>query len=130
MNQKPSGFILAELIVSITILGILTVCFALALHNFREFNHYQWMRLRCLAAAQAQLDCVSATGRPVPETTAQALWPRLTTEIAIQAGQGQWAGLQRVGVTVKGQSFRRQLHVSLARYMRMKTPVANMEDPS
>ena len=117
MNKRSPGFIFAELIVSITVLGTLMVCLALALHSFRQFNHYQWMRQRCLAAAQAQLDHINATGQPLPEETAQALWPRITTDIQREPGQGQWSGLQRVEIKAQAPSFRRQVRVTLSRYM-------------
>lgn len=117
MHRRTTGFIFTELIVSITVLGILMVCLGLALHSFRQFNHYQWMRQRCMAAAQAQLDYLSATGQPLPDETAQGLWPRITTEVQTEAGQGQWLGLQRVEIKAHARSFRRRVCVTLSRYM-------------
>ncbi len=117
MNRRSTGFIFTELIVSITLLGTMTVCLALALNSFRRFNHIQWMRQRCMAVAQAQLDTINATGKPLSEEVTQRLWPHITTDIQFEAGQDQWSGLQRVEVKAQGKSFRKTVTISLARYM-------------
>jgi len=101
-NPRPSGFLLTELIVSLTVLGVLMVGFALSLHAFAKFNRYQLVRQRCIAAAQAQLDSISVTGKPVPEEEVRRLWPGLTVSIHESAGTGQWQGMRLVQVTAAG----------------------------
>jgi type II secretory pathway pseudopilin PulG len=116
-NLKSSGFLVTELIVSLTVLAILMVGFALSLHAFAKFNRYQLVRQRCIAAAQAELDSISVTGKPVPEEEVRRLWPGLTVSIHESAGTGQWQGMRLVQVTAAGTSFRKKVTVSLSRYM-------------
>jgi len=116
MKRNP-GFILAELIVGVTVLAALIICVTLSLHGFRQFNHYQWMRQHCLAAAQAQLDSVATTSAVIPDAQLQALWPRVTVSLARHPGQGDWEGLQRIDVTALGKSYERTVKVKLSRYV-------------
>ena len=117
-NKKNNdGFLVAEMTVALTVLGAVLVGFALSLHTFAKFNRYQLERQRCIAAAQAQLDSITATGKPIPAEDFERLWPRLTVSIKNSAGTGQWEGIQLVEVTTKGKSFRNEVNVRLSRYI-------------
>jgi len=116
-NKKNSGFLLSEITIGLTVLGILLVGFALSLHAFAKFNRYQLERQRCIAAAQAQLDSIAVTGKPIPAEDFERLWPRLIVSVKNSAGTGQWAGIQLVEVTTKGKSFRNEVKVRLSRYI-------------
>ena len=116
-KQRNTGFLLAELIVGITVLATLIICVALTLHGFRQFNHYQWIRQHCLAAAQAQMDSVATTSETIPAGQLQTLWPRVTVSLIREPGQGQWQGLQRIDVTAQAMSFERTVRVTLSRYV-------------
>lgn len=116
-KQRNPGFMLAELIVGISVLAALIISVALTLHGFRQFNHYQWVRQHCLAAAQAQLDSVVKTSDMIPEGQLQALWPRVSVSLERHAGQGQWEGLQRIDVSAKAKSYERTVKVTLSRYV-------------
>ena len=116
-NLKPSGFLLTELIVSLTVLAILMTGFALSLHAFAKFNRYQLVRQRCIAAAQAELDSITATGKAIPGEDFKRLWPRLTVSIEQSAGTGQWEGMTFLQVTAAGKSFRNKVRVQLSRYV-------------
>jgi type II secretory pathway pseudopilin PulG len=116
-KQQKFGFMLAELIVGITVLAALIIAVTLSLHGFKQFNHYQWMRQHCLAAAQAQMDSVATTAAVIPETQLQALWPRVTVALTREPGQGQWQGLQRIDVMAQGKSYERTVKITLSRYV-------------
>ncbi|MFQ6034584.1 MAG: hypothetical protein ACE5NM_01900 [Sedimentisphaerales bacterium] len=116
-SARHGGFLLSEITIGLTVLGILLVGFALSLHTFAKFNRYQLVRQRCIAAAQAQLDSIAVTGRPIPAEDFKRLWPKLTVSIKNSAGTGQWAGIQLVEVTTKGKSFRNEVKVRLSRYI-------------
>ncbi|OHB54404.1 MAG: hypothetical protein A2173_06620 [Planctomycetes bacterium RBG_13_44_8b] len=111
------GFLLAEMIVALTVTGILLVGFTLSLHAFATFNSYQLVRQRCIAAAQAQLDSIAATGQAVADEDFQRLWPKLNVSIKKSAGTGQWESMELVEVTTKGKSFRNEVKVQLSRYI-------------
>ena len=109
---------LAELIVALTILGMILIGFAVSLDGFARFNHYQLVRQRCIAAAQAQLDSIAATGRPISEEAFGKLWPKLNSSVPEEEdGQGQWEGCKLVRVTVSGPSTNHKARVTLSRYV-------------
>jgi type II secretory pathway pseudopilin PulG len=116
-NRKYPGFLLTEMIVAATVLGILLVTLALSLHAFAKFNRYQLVRQHCIAAAQAQLDSVTATGSPIRDEDFKRLWPTVTVSIEKSPGTGRWQGLNLVEVTANGKSFRKQVKVRLHRYI-------------
>jgi hypothetical protein len=111
-----SGFLMTELIVSLTVLGLLLVTFAVSLDGFRRFNYYQLVRQRCISAGQATLDSIAATGTALTEEQAAALWPGIELVVNETDGSGQWEGLRLVAVTARGQAYRRPVSVRLARY--------------
>ena len=116
-NNKYCGYLFAELVVALAVMGILMVCFAISLDGFRRFNHYQLVRQRCVAAAQAQLDSITKMGKPVSDEDFNQLWPKLTVSIQQSSGIEQWKGLRLIEVMVSGQSFNRQVQIKLSRYI-------------
>jgi len=116
-NKKYSGFLFTDLVVGLTVLGILMAGLALSLHGFAKFNHYQLLRQHCIAAAQAELDSIATTGRPIRDEVLKRLWPRVSVSIQQSAGIGQWEGMKLVKVTASGKSFRKEVKVRLSRYI-------------
>jgi type II secretory pathway pseudopilin PulG len=106
----------AESLVALTILTLLLGGMAVAQDAARKSNAFQWARQRCLAAAQAQLDALSAQGRPAPQEEIGRLWPGVRTGLSAADGQGQWQGLTLVTVTARGQADGREVKVEMARY--------------
>ena len=116
-KKKHRGFILTETVMGLAILGVLVAMLAMALYGFRRFNHYQFVRQRCTAAAQAQLDSIAVTAEAIGEKDFERLWPKLSISIEKTAGQGQWEGMKLVRVKATGESFERNVEVELARYV-------------
>ncbi len=119
-NKKYRGFLLTELVVSLVVLGFILTCLALSLNGFRKFNHYQLVRQRCIAAAQAELDSIAVTGREISEEDFKRLWPSLSVSVEKTAGTGQWKGLELVSVKAKARSFNNNVEVELTRYISTK----------
>ncbi len=116
-NKKNGGFLFTDLVVGLSVLGILLTGLALSLHGFAKFNHYQLLRQRCIAAAQAELDSIAITGRPIPDEALKRLWPKVSISIQQSEGAGQWEGMKLVKVTASGKSFRKEVKVQLSRYI-------------
>jgi len=116
-KRKTQGFVLTELIVSMTVLGFLLIAVALSLDGARRFGDYQLTRQRCVAAADAELESIAATGKPIAEEDMGRLWPKVQITIEETSGSGRWEGLRLVRVTATSKSFNRQVKVPLARYM-------------
>jgi len=116
-NRKYSGFLLMELTVSLTVLGILLACLALSLNGFRRFNHYQLVRQHCISAAQAQLDSIAVTGKSIHEKDFKRLWPELSVLVQESTASGQWKGMKLVKVRTKGKSFNKEVEIELCRYI-------------
>jgi type II secretory pathway pseudopilin PulG len=116
-NEKYGGFLLTELTISLIILGILLGGLIFSLHGFAKFNRYQLVRQQCIAAAQAELDSIAATGEPISDEHFKKLWPQLSVSINKSAGFGQWQGTELVQVTANGKSFRKEIKIQLSRYI-------------
>ena len=126
-NRKYGGFLLIEITIAFSILGILLIGMALSLHGFAKFNRYQLVRQRCISAAQAELDSITIMDKPIPDEDFKRLWPKLGVNIKKSAGTGQWQGMKLVEVTATGKSFNKEVNVQLARYILMNEPLAKGE---
>ena len=115
--RKYGGFLWTEAAVTIIVMGVILVTFALLLDGFRRFNSYQLVRQRCIAAAQAQLDSITSTGKPIRDEDIVRLWPKLSVSIEKTVGTGQWQKMVLVEVTACGRSFRNGVKVRLSRYI-------------
>ena len=116
-NKKYGGFLITEIVVALSILAILLVGLALSLYGFAKFNRYQLIRQQCISAAQAELDSITTTGKPIPDEDFKRLWPKLGVNIKKSAGTGQWQAMTLVEVTATGKSFNKEVKVQLARYI-------------
>ena len=116
-NKKYSGYLITEIIVASAIIGMLLVGLAMSMYGFAKFNRYQLVRQQCIAAAQAELDSITITGKPIPDEDFKRLWPKLDINIKSSAAAGQWQGLSLVEVTANGMSFSKEVKVKLSRYV-------------
>jgi len=113
------GFLTAELAVSIALLGLILAGLATSLQGFARLNHYQWTRQRCVAAAEAQLDSLTVTGKPVDDAELKRLWPEVNVAVDRRAGVTPWDGLDLVRITATGRTGAREVTVRLERYVKM-----------
>ena len=122
--RRSGGFIFAEIAVSLTVMAMLLAAVAFSLNGMAKFNRYQLVRQQCIAAAEAELDCLTATGKPIEDEDFSRIWPQLNVSIEKSAGQGQWQAAQLVKVTASGRYFRRQVTIELSRYISRDEPLA------
>ena len=115
------GWTLAEVVISVVVLGILIAGFGAAQGSFRTFSAYQWTRRQCIAAGEAQLDSIAATGRALSKEDAARLWPGVRSQIVRSPGKDDWAGLMRVRVTTSAPVDGRTVTITLARYMNLES---------
>lgn len=80
---------------AISILGLLAGAGAYVSHRVGQFNRHELARRRCLAAAEAQVECLAETGRLLPEADARRLWPKVTLSVSSRPGKGVWEGTTR-----------------------------------
>jgi hypothetical protein len=107
---------MTELIVAMIVLAMIMVAFAISLDGFGRLNHYYFTRQRCVAAAQATLDSIAATGSSIDEGNLKRLWPDIDIRIDETEGTGQWKELKLVKVTAIGKSRNKNTEVRLSRY--------------
>jgi type II secretory pathway pseudopilin PulG len=124
MKRRYDGFLLAELIVALTILAMLLAGMAFSLNGLAKFNRYQLIRQQCIAAAQAELDSMTATGKSISDGDFSRLWPELKVSIRETEGTNQWEGMKLVEVTASGKSFRKQVQIKLSRYVLSDAPLS------
>jgi len=116
-KRRYSGFLFAEMTVSLTVIAMLLAGVAFSLNGIAKFNHYQLIRQQCIAAAQAELDSLTATGKQIKDEDFSRVWPQLNVSIEKSAGQRQWQGAQLVKVTTTGKYLRKQVTIELSRYI-------------
>ncbi len=126
---KASGFLMTETIVAITLLGLILTGLGVTVAGLARFNRYQWARQQCTAAAQAQLDSLTATGRPLSGQDIAQLWPDVTLTTDRAPGEGQWDGLELLQVTATTDTRPRHAAVRLARYVRPGLGLGEGEQP-
>lgn len=126
-NKKNKGFFLTEIIIASAIIGMLVAGLATSMYGFAKFNRYQLVKQQCIAAAQAQLDSITSTGKPIPDGQLKHLWPKLNINIENSEGTDQWKGLTLIEVTANGMSYSRQVKVKLSRYVLEYMPLENRE---
>lgn len=114
------GWIMAEALVALTVLGIIMGGLALSQNTFRTFNALQLARLRCIAAGEGQLDSIAATGEPIPQEKFRQLWDDVWATVEQTPGRDEWAGLTLVKVTTVSRAGGRETKVELARYLKPK----------
>jgi type II secretory pathway pseudopilin PulG len=122
-KRRYGGFLFAEMTVAFTVIAMLLAGVAFSLNGIVKFNHYQLIRQKCIAAAQAELDSLTATGKPIEDEDFSRIWPQLSVSIDKSAGQGQWQGTQLVKVTTSGRYLRKQVTIELSRYISMNKPL-------
>ncbi len=118
---RAGGWMLVEVVVSLSVLGILVTVLAVAQSTSAGLNKNILLRQRCLAAGQAQLDSIVATGRPISDEDLKRLWPGVRLEVSTEPGKGDWVGLNRLKVTAEATAGKKNIRVTLCRYVIDKT---------
>lgn len=117
IQKRNNGWMTTEIIVSLGILSVLFFGLIKTMKATGQLNKLHLARQRCLAAAQAQLDCIEATDRQLNEEDFDRLWPTLEASIEESDGQDEWKELKLVKVTVIDKSLHREVKVKLCRYI-------------
>jgi type II secretory pathway pseudopilin PulG len=123
-KRRYGGFLFVEIAVSLTVIAMLLAGVAFSMNGIAKFNHYQLVRQQCIAAAQAELDSLTATGKSIPDEDVRRIWPRIRVSIEKSAGDGLWLGTELVEVTASGRSFRKEVKIQLSRYFPADIPLA------
>ena len=123
-TRRQKGFLTAEMLTAVGVLGVLMAGLAVSLRGFSMFNELQWARQRCTAAAEAQLDSIAATGKPLGPQECRRTWPNVDVSLRREPGQAQWVGLELIQVTAATQAGSRMVTIHLARYVRSPADVA------
>jgi len=123
-KRRYGGFLLVEITVGLTVLAMLLAGVAFSMNGMAKFNRYQLVRQQCIAAAQAELDSLTATGKPIPDEDFRRMWPQISVSIEKSDGDDQWQGLELVNVSTSGKSFRKEVKIQLSRYISRNVPLA------
>ena len=117
IHTSCAGSILLETMTALAIVGILVFALVKTQQQTQRFNAVQLARMRCIAAAQAELDSIAATGRGITESRCAQLWPGIRLAVEKSPGQGQWTGLTLLKVTAVGSAKGPPATVELTRYV-------------
>jgi hypothetical protein len=125
---KYRGLMMTELIVSMAVLGMLMIAFAMSLDGFRRLNYYHFTKQRCVSAAQATLDSIAVTGKVIDEADVNRLWPGIVIKIETSEGTGQWKGLKLISVSAGKKIGNKNVAVQLSRYVSVTDIVISKAD--
>jgi len=120
IRRRNNGWLTIEIITAIGVLSIIFFGFIKTMSATGRLNRLLLARQQCTAAAQAQLDCIEATGEKLNPEDIARLWPRLEVRTETSAGQGDWKGLRLIKVTAINKSLHKEIKVQLCRYVSVK----------
>lgn len=124
---RRGGWFAVEAAVALTLVVMLMLAVTAVQNSAAQANHQQMVARRCVAAAQAALDSIAATGRALSEDDLKRLWPKIRVRVSRSPGRGEWAGLTLLAAVAAGESHGRQVEVDLRRYI--LPPAAGGEGP-
>lgn len=114
---KDRGAILIELVTAIMIIAALTAVMVSVVATYGRYNTILLTRQRCIAAGRAQLDCLTATGRPIDDATFSRLWPSVKCSITASPGTNDTAGLTKVEVVTAASARKKEVSIAMSRYL-------------
>ncbi len=114
-----TGWIALEAMTAIVLLGVLGASFTMLQRSTAALNEAHLTRQRCILAAEAQLDSLTATGRALDASEVERCWPGVRTGVRRRPGEGEWEGLTlaTVSATAAVPKSGRQIGVDLSRYL-------------
>jgi hypothetical protein len=101
---------------AISILGMLVGAGAYVSHHVGQFNRHELARRRCLAAAEAQIDSIAETGKPLPAAEVKRLWPKVKFIADRRPARGAWEGTLRHEVKAEW-THKPSVSVTLVRFV-------------
>ena len=117
-RQKNSGWITAEVIAFVALLIVISAALAVSLKDTARFNKLQLVKQQCIAAASAQIDSITATGRPIEGEHFKRLWPNVTFKIERSPGKGDFEQLEMLTVIAIARAGKRQVNINMSRYIK------------
>ena len=55
-------------------------------------NHRNWVRQKCVAACEGQLDSIAVRGEAISAAEIERLWEGIAVDVERRDGTGDWAG--------------------------------------
>ena len=116
-RKRTGGFLFVELVVSLSVLGLIIAGLAMSLRSFARFNHNMLLRQRCVSAATAQIESIAAGGNAIGDEDIERLWPGIKVTVSKADGKGQWKGLKLLEVIALSSNEREEVRIKLCRYI-------------
>lgn len=113
--RKQKGLLSIELVVTISVLAVVIGVLIALGGSFGKLNNQLWAQHTCYNAAQAQIDAIAQTGKPIDPAVFERLWPGVTCTIETSNGSAQWQGLQRVDLTLTKKVKAKDVQVQVTR---------------
>lgn len=116
-RRNNNGWIIAEIIVAISVLAVIGASLVLTMRTFGTFNKVQLAKQRCLAAGSAQLDSLTVTGQLINKEDFARLWPDVEMLVEETKGQSDWEGMKLIMITTTTRKPRAgKVSIELGRY--------------
>lgn len=116
-NLNRRGFLLIDVIVTVSLLTMLLVVLGFAMTASQKLNKYNMVKQRCLAACEGQMDSIAVRGKVIDKETMKRLWKDVEVTVEKTAGNGQWKGLELVKVNALSKAGNKTIKMSIERYI-------------
>jgi type II secretory pathway pseudopilin PulG len=117
LSRKQHAFLTVEVLVTLAVLIMLWGLLMETMLQAGRTNRAQWARQTCIEAVQAQLDCLTALGKPLPEEDCRRLWPNIHLTVQLRPAEGIWSGLTCAAVQAEQRIFRKTIRIQQTRYL-------------
>ncbi len=114
-SHSRRGWLMVDLMVTLAVLLALTGAMAAIAHSAGRANRVLWAKQQAIAAVEAQLDCLTLTGAPLPKAELTRLWPGVTITVTLTPVEA--AGLVRAEATAAYRVKTRTTTVTGCRYI-------------
>ena len=114
------GWMTLELVVALVVLVAMISALGSLMYSSGMYNQLLLARRQCYAAGQAQLDCITKTGRPVPPDEFARIWPGVECAVRRVPGAGEWSTLELVEVSVRTRVRNKTVEVLCNRYVTVR----------
>lgn len=116
-RHRQSGWLTIELAVALAVLLAIMAALGSLLYSTGNYSRILWARQQCIAAGQAQLDCIAKTGKPLPASDVERLWPGVQFTVDSSPGAGPWDSLRQVRIQVNIRVRNKTVEVVCSRYL-------------
>ena len=116
-QRRQHGWVMIELLTTLSVLVILTGGMAAVLNGAGRVNRILWARQQARVAIEAHLDSLTHTAKPLPPEEFERLWPNFKCAVEYVSGDGPTERLRLATVTLTARVDSKTICLTGKRYL-------------